>query len=290
MQGIEAPFNMAIIAATAIISYFGFTKAGFAERYIFDVQHILRDKQYYRIISSGALHGSWVHLIFNMYTLYSFGSSIEWLFGFWQLGIIYVSGIVGGGLISLALHRNHIYRALGASGGVCGVIFACIFLEPGMSVQLFFIPFDIPAPVFAIMFVVISVLASYGRMDNIGHDAHLGGAITGLLVTTLLHPYIISQNPFLYLGVMGLTVTSLSVLYFYPISMPEHKYVPIRWTKNKSKKKDDDTPQQNEPTDEEVLNRLLDKVSKHGIHSLTYVEKQRLERISKRRKAAEDNS
>jgi membrane associated rhomboid family serine protease len=276
-----SPICFLIIAGTGVFSFFGFTRYGFLEKYIFDIQRILRDKEYYRIFTSALLHGSWMHLIFNMYTLYSFGSVIEWKCGFVRFLLIYISGIFGGSLVSLILHRNHEYRALGASGGVCGIVFACIFLIPDSSVYLFFIPYPIPAHVFAIMFMLFSYFGLRAQADNIGHDAHLGGAIVSLLVTTALYPEIVPKNPILYPSVLILALLFLFMLYLKPMHlMSSATRFKIHMP---DKKKKQAVEEQKEPTDDEILNRLLDKVKEAGIHSLTYVERQQLERISKRK-------
>jgi membrane associated rhomboid family serine protease len=275
-----APFNLAIIIATVVCSYYGFTKPSFADRWLFDVESIVKYRQYYRIVSSAFLHGNWMHLIFNMYSLYSFGGAVEGIFGPAQFLLIYFVSILGGNLLSLVLHRHHEYRALGASGGVCGIIFACIFLLPGSSVFMFPFPFAIPAHIFAVVFIVGSYLGLRGQLGNIGHDAHLGGAIIGLLVTTMMHPYIVRQNPVLYPLVMGLAAILFLSLYLYPLYSAQGGYKQIKglWEKVK------DHSQPNSQKDEEALNRLLDKVSKSGIGSLTRREKKRLKQISKRRK------
>ncbi len=273
-----APFNLAVIIVTAVCSYLGFTRPGFTDRWLFDAQSILRNKQYYRIISSAFLHGSWMHLIFNMYSLYSFGGAVEQVFGPTQFLLIYFISIVGGNLLSLVLHRNHEYRALGASGGVCGIIFACIFLLPGSSVYMFFIPFPIPAYIFAVLFLAVSYFGLRGQIGNIGHDAHLGGAIIGLVVTTVMYPYIVRQNPVLYPVVMGLAAVLFVSLYLYPLYSAQGGYERIKntWEKVKNRSRP------NSQKTEETMNRLLDKVSKSGISSLTRREKKQLKQISKR--------
>ena len=129
-----------------------------------------------------------------------------------------------------------------------------------------------------------------GQIGNIGHDAHLGGAVIGLAVTTIMYPSIVSQSLMLYLAVIGLTVTMLLLLYFHPLHLPGHTYQPV-WNKPKpSKRKNNITDEPDKkPTDEEVIERLLDKVSKRGIDSLTYVEKSQLEAISRKRKQQEQS-
>jgi membrane associated rhomboid family serine protease len=208
-----APANIAIIAATVYFSYRGFASTAFLNRYLFSTREILEDRQYYRILSSGALHADWVHLLFNMFSLYSFGSAIELLFGRVTFLATYLAGIIGGNILALILHRKETYRALGASGGVCGVIFACIFLLPGTSVQMFFIPIPIPASIYAILFMLISYFGIRSQFGNIGHDAHLGGAIIGLLTATIFHPWIVPQNPVLYPAVMVLAISLMILSY-----------------------------------------------------------------------------
>ncbi len=208
-----APANIVIIAVTAFFSYRGFTSPGFLNRYLFSTPEILDDKQYYRILTSGVLHADWVHLIFNMFSLYSFGSAIELLFGRVTFLATYLAGIIGGNILALILHRKEYYRALGASGGVCGVIFACIFLLPGTSVYMFFIPFPIPANVYAVLFMLVSYFGVRTQFGNIGHDAHLGGAVIGLLTATAFHPWIVPENPVLYPAIIVLAIALMLLLY-----------------------------------------------------------------------------
>jgi membrane associated rhomboid family serine protease len=200
------PFTIAIIALTALVSAAGFASPPLVERYLFEPSAILRRGQYERLVTSGFLHANWAHLIVNMFSLYSFGGAIEELFGASTLLAIYFASILGGNLLSLMLHRGGEYRALGASGGVCGVIFASIFLVPGSSVYMFPVPFPIPSPVFAVLFIAISFFGIRSRRGNIGHDAHLGGAVIGLVVTTLLHPAILKKSLPLWMIVMGISI------------------------------------------------------------------------------------
>jgi membrane associated rhomboid family serine protease len=209
--------NIAVIAVTAYFSYRGFVNPSLLRRYLFSTQPILRDRQYYRLVSSGVVHADWVHLLFNMYSLYSFGSAVELLFGPGTFLATYLAGIIGGNVLALVIHRKDDYRALGASGGVCGVIFACIFLLPGTSVQIFLVPIPIPAYIYAVLFMLVSYYGLRAQRGNIGHDAHLGGAIIGLIAATILHPSIVPNNPVLYPAVMLLAISLLVLLYMRPI-------------------------------------------------------------------------
>jgi membrane associated rhomboid family serine protease len=230
-RGMNEPLaitNVVIIALTAYASYRGFVNSPFLNQFIFYNRAILADRQYYRLLSSGFLHADWTHLIFNMYSLYSFGSAVELLFGRVTFLAIYLAGIVGGNVLAIVLHRKQTYRALGASGGVCGVIFACIFLLPGTSVELFLLPIPIPAHIYAVGFMLFSYYGIHTQAGNIGHDAHLGGAIIGLLTATALHPSIVPQNPLLYATVMLLAVSLMVLLYMQQRAHHSNR----RWIRN----------------------------------------------------------
>jgi len=214
-----AIMNLVVIALTVYFSYRGFVNPTFLTRYFFYNRAILADKQYYRLLTSAVLHADWVHLIFNMFSLYSFGSAVELYFGQGTFLSIYFAGIVGGNLFALLLHRKDDYRALGASGGVCGIIFACIFLLPGSTVQLLFVPIPIPAYIYAVGFMLFSYYGIRAQKGNIGHDAHLGGAIIGLITATILYPAIITNNPVLYPVVMSLAVLLLLLICVKPLRL-----------------------------------------------------------------------
>ncbi|MEJ2720451.1 MAG: rhomboid family intramembrane serine protease [bacterium] len=279
--------NIVIIAVTSYVTYRAFKDASMLRKYMFSTETVLGRREYYRLFSSALIHADWGHLFFNMFSLYSFGRFIEVLYGPGTLVVIYLSSIVGGNLLSLYLHRNHEYRALGASGGVCGVIFAAIFLIPGGSVYVFPLPVAIPTSLYAVLFILISFFGIKSRMGNIGHDAHLGGAIVGLLVTTVLHPGIVSESPVLYLIVIGLS--SVLLLYLYRtyglaggVGSTERK----GWG-DLLKGRRGESDQGRSPSDDEVLDRLLAKIKERGLDSLTRRERKQLEKLSRKRSGRE---
>src|SRR5919106_1088002 len=124
-----------IIIVTAFISYRGLNSHRFLERYTFEVEKVLLYKDYKRLVTSGFVHLSWLHLILNMVTLLLFSSAIENYLGAVKFLLIYFGSLVGGNLLALFIHRNHAdYSSVGASGAVNGVIFATIALFPGMGI------------------------------------------------------------------------------------------------------------------------------------------------------------
>lgn len=195
MQEPTALATLIIIVGSGILTFQGFNKPVFFQKLMFDNRAITQGKEYYRMFTSGFLHANWMHFAFNMFSLYSFGGNIERLFSPLNLLIIYFASIVGGNFLSLALYKNIHYRAIGASGGVCGVIFASIFLIPGGSIYIIPIPIAIPSWAFAILFLLISFYGIKSGRDNVGHIAHLGGALIGLAVTFLLFPRAIMAQP-----------------------------------------------------------------------------------------------
>lgn len=126
--------GLILIIANIVFSYKGFTNETFFDGYKFEVDRILINKDYKRLVTSGFLHVSWTHLIFNMLSLYAFSGLIESNLGGLKFLIIYFVSLVGDDLLSLFVHRNHgDYNSVGASGAVCGIIFASIALFPGMG-------------------------------------------------------------------------------------------------------------------------------------------------------------
>src|SRR5438874_1463614 len=187
-----------LIVVTCVFSYQGFKNFTFERKYIFSPEAILSGKEYHRLISSAFLHADWNHLIFNMMSLYFFGRGLEMYLGKLQFLAIYFGSIIGGDLLSLYVHRNHQYSAYGASGGVCGVIFASILLFPGIGISMFFLPISIPGWLYAIGYILYSFFGLKEHRGDIGHDAHLGGAIIGFLITAGLEPSSVPRNPLVF--------------------------------------------------------------------------------------------
>ncbi len=262
------------IVVTVLVSLRGFKDYGFRERLIFDPHAILVRKEYHRLVSSALLHLNPNHLFGNMLTLYFFGSPIEETQGAATFGLIYLVSILGGDFLSLWMHRSHEYRSLGASGGVCGILFAYVLLFPGSSIFLFFVPIPIPGYVYAVGYLAYSFAAMKRGVGNIGHDAHIGGSISGLLVAALLYPASVKNSPLLFaiLATMGM----LMVLYFWknPLMLPLRSFFASRVSHTTK-----ETPRERR----ERIDTILEKVSEKGIHSLSKKERKLLLHESQKR-------
>src|ERR1044071_6554591 len=171
-----------LIVVTCVFSYQGFKNWQFTQKYIFNPEAILAGKEYHRVITSAFLHADWRHLIFNMVSLYLFGAMLENFLGKATFLLIYFGSIVGGSLLSLWVHRHHEYTAYGASGGVAGVIFATILLNSAGHIMSFYYPIPIPGWLYAAGYLLYSFFGMKEHRGDVGHDAHLGGAIIGFLI------------------------------------------------------------------------------------------------------------
>ena len=188
-----------ILIATIGISYHGFNNQDFFRRYMFNVRSVQKG-DYLRLLSSGFLHAGWEHLIFNMISLFFFHRIIIYEMGASVFMLIYPGAIVFGNLFCLYIYRHQpYYSAIGASGGVSGIIFAAIALMPQLRVNF------MPGWLFGAIYFGYSVyqMLNPRQGDNIGHAAHLGGAIFGIVVIAFLQPLLIAENA-LYLGIMAL--------------------------------------------------------------------------------------
>lgn len=206
------PILLLLIILIVVFSLFAFNNAELFDRYLFSVSAIRNNKQYDRLLTSIFLHAGIFHLLFNLYTFYIFGSSMEKAFGSFFLIILFVSSGVGGNIITLYLKRQEpSYSAVGASGAVSGIIFSAIFLFPGIQIGIFPIPFMIDAWLFGILYILISIVAAAREAGNIGHEAHLGGALIGMLVTIAFFPQILFQQTLL-VAVLVLPIVALLIL------------------------------------------------------------------------------
>jgi len=269
--------NSLVILMTCVISFLVFRNHASEAKYIFNPESIFAGKQYYRLVSSGFLHADWQHLMWNMVSLYFFGNLVERLFGKVDFLLIYFGAIIGGNLLSLYVHRHHDYQAYGASGGVCGMIFAHILLLPDTGIYVYFIPVAIPGWLYAILFLGGSFLALKQGKDNVGHDAHLGGAIVGLLVAAGLHPEMALNNWKIFISILVLAIALLAYLWINPLFLPSAAFRGGCFQRrNPSAKLPRHRREQLE------VDAILEKVAEGGMQCVTPEERAFLESVSEK--------
>jgi membrane associated rhomboid family serine protease len=188
----ETPITFIIIAANVLFSIVGFSNNAMLEKTIGWPYYTKKNNEYYRFITSGFLHADWMHLFFNMFTLFFFGRNIEILFAAYGLGgnlsylLLYFLGMIVADLPSYFKHQdNYNYRTLGASGAVSAVLFASIVFDPWAALYLYG-AFKISAVAFAVLYLAYTFYMSKKGTNNVNHDAHLWGSIFGVVFTLAL--------------------------------------------------------------------------------------------------------
>ena len=182
----RTPGSMLILGAILVMSALALWVApAIMERNLLRPYWLLRRKQYDTIITSGFIHGDVGHLLFNSLTFFFFAPDLEKRIGTARFVSLYFIGLILSSLGTVYKQRdNQNYAALGASGAILAVLFAYIVYYPKRMLYLYF-AIPIPAALFAFGYVAYSWWASKHKRDNINHDAHLDGAITGLIFVGL---------------------------------------------------------------------------------------------------------
>ena len=189
--------NTIIILGSILISYLSWKNQSLLNKLILHPYTIIREKQYFRLLTSGFIHQGWMHLIFNMLALYFFGRNIEAIFVYLHPdtgGLIYLlfylSAIVVSDLPTVRKQMdNPGYYSLGASGGVSAVVFSWILFFPTETIYVYFIP--LPGFILGILYILYSFYQSKNASSHINHDAHLYGAIYGIIFTIGLKPDVV---------------------------------------------------------------------------------------------------
>ena len=204
-----AVINLIIINALVFIAQYVFGGMQDESRVtdLFALHHFRSDEfKFYQIITHMFMHGSFMHLLFNMFALYTFGSMIERVWGPKRFLVFYFICGIGAALAQLgsyaySLHGydkmamnldqvieyQHALRmnaTVGASGAIMGVVAAFGYLFPNTELMIIPIPIPVKAKWVVLGIIVLDLFSGIaGRpTDNVAHFAHLGGALTGFLI------------------------------------------------------------------------------------------------------------
>ena len=163
--------------------------------------------------SAGFLHVDFNHLFVNMLSLYFFAGYVVASIGDFKFLALYLTSLYLGNYLSYRYHyKQDNYTAVGASGAVSGVDFSAVLLYPEMKMMLLFLPIPLPGYVMATLYLVYTIYGMRKQRDNIGHTAHFGGAIAGLLATVAFVPRVMIDSGFTL--VILTTVLIISVILF----------------------------------------------------------------------------
>jgi len=189
--------TLILIIIIGIVSYIAWRQPYRMQQWILNPYRTFHNKEYHRFITSGFIHANWGHLLFNLFTLYFFGRNVEYtlinllgpvkgIISFW---IFFIMAVIVADLPSFFKYRNFPnYNSLGASGGVAAFVFSSIVFYPLQPIYIMFIPIGIPGFILGALYLVYSYYQGKQLGDNINHDAHLFGALFGVLFTVILFP------------------------------------------------------------------------------------------------------
>lgn len=179
-----------LLGTMIIMSILGFNNRDFMEKYLFSPYEVKHHREYYRFVTHAFLHGDIGHLLFNGITLFYFGKYFEYylynFYGpltgeivFWAFVLV---AMFASSMISFFRHKdNPNYRSLGLSGVTSAILFAMIMLNPGMEIMFIFIPIPIKAWIFGPIYLAFEIYSDRNRKTNIAHDAHISGAVFGII-------------------------------------------------------------------------------------------------------------
>ena len=206
-----------IIVITVLISLRAFSDDALMSRFIFNPPRVERG-EWHRLFTYGLVHADFAHLIFNMFTFYLFGTEVERVckmalgetVGAITFVALYSTAILVSIIPTYRKHKNNtMYYGLGASGAVCAVIFAYVLVNPMNFMGILFIPIMLPAFLFGIVFLLISLSLDKQQAGGINHSAHIWGGVYGILFMTVIFWAFIDVN-LLQTFVAQIQVNSLS--------------------------------------------------------------------------------
>ena len=188
----NTPVASVIFLFTIATSLYAFYNEELYGKFMLHPYSVSRGQRVYSIITSGLIHKDWGHLFFNMLSYFFFAFTLERIIGHWQFGVLYLVSLALSDLSTILKHKNDFWsHSLGASGAVSAVVFSFILFNPLSSMMIFPLPIPIPAVIFGGLYLAYSAYASR-QSSHINHDAHFLGAISGIIITIIFYPQVIT--------------------------------------------------------------------------------------------------
>ena len=190
----HAPATFALLVVNTVVSLYAlFVNPALVDSWALRPYAIVRRGEWQRLFTGSFVHGSLGHLFFNMLTLYFVGPALEGVLGTGRFLVLYFGSELASSLFTVWRRRGDpAYAAVGASGAISGLLFSLVLYAPFAKFYIFF-AIPMPAWLFAIVYVGGSIYAMKQNEagqggGGIAHEAHLGGALGGIVLTILLDP------------------------------------------------------------------------------------------------------
>lgn len=224
---------------------------------------VIEHHRFWQVVTYAFMHGDFFHILFNMWGLYLFGSMIAPVMNSNRILFLFFISAVTGGLLFIA--TNPVASCVGASGAVCGMTAAAAMINPKAKILLIFAPTPISMKAFFWIFLLISALFAWGSLDNIAHLAHIGGVFGGYIYIRIMR--LGTWDPFgALIGKPTITPAGVN-----PSSNPyRNPEAPFTGSAEA------------EPINSREVDRLLDKISRSGVNSLSEAEYDLLRRARDR--------
>ena len=224
----------------------------------------------FNIVTAGFVHSNFSHILFNMWGLWIFGGMISPHLNGKKMLILYLSGVIFGNLLFVLFNLNTAREItlLGASGAVCAFMAAAATLEPEQRLTMIFMPFTpIKTPTLVLCYTAMEIIFEiFGGGQGVAHLAHLGGFFSGYIAMRICFGNALPWDPFRALFRKKRTTSS--------------------WTKKESSSSAP-PPQNDSRVSQKELDALLDKLSNHGINSLSPYELERLKKARRQMRGEE---
>lgn len=184
----SAPVTFLLLIANVLIgAYTLFFDQSIVGKWAFRPK-LVKEGQWWRFLTAGFVHVGLAHLAFNMITLFFFGPWVEGILGPVKFAVVYFGSELAANALTMWRHKDNAkYSAVGASGAVSGVLFAFILFRP-FEMLYIFAALPMPAILFAVLYVALSLYSAKQGGGPVAHEAHLGGALGGVLLTLVLYP------------------------------------------------------------------------------------------------------
>ncbi len=277
---------IANVACFIVQFVFRLLRSSFIDRYFtFHPADFLRGRYVWQIVTSLFLHANLLHIIFNMFMLSfaGFGPALERFVGSRRFCVVYFLAGIGGNVLFLVAHLKSAALLLGASGAVFGVLAAYAMAFPERLVLLLFVyPVRVKWVILGLFAIELLSEVSLAGASGIAHAAHLGGCIFGWAYMKIVYKM---SLPFAFIERLKWWVRRL----FSGSTAPRNPFG--RGASNgghaASSRPHGPKARKYRPIDDgsfidEEVDPILEKISKHGIGSLTPHERRILKRARQR--------